>query len=91
MGNEEEYINRQQAKLSLHRRLEIEAFEGGSSIIPLFTQQKRIRQLNTLRLMYAQRRWETLYDDREHNRLRQAIISQLEINNRSRYDITVNE
>ena len=82
LGCEEEYINRRQAELDLHRRLELEALDGAPSIVPLFTQQKRIRQLNSFCLMYAQRRWETLYNASEHNRLRQAIISQLEINNR---------
>ena len=42
LGCEEEYINRRQAELDLHRRLELEALDGAPSIVPLFTQQKRI-------------------------------------------------
>ena len=80
MGMEEEFVNRREAELSLHRRLETEALDGTARLVSLFTQQKRMQHLNSPHLMYAQRRWETLYNSVEHNRLRQAIISQLEKN-----------
>ena len=91
LGTEEEYINRREAELNLHRRLEMEALDGTTHLVSLFTQQKRMRRLNTLRLMYAQRRWETLYDSLEHNRLRQAIICQLERNKEFYSNIDENE
>ena len=80
MGTEEEVVNRREAELSLHRRLETEALDGTARLVSLFTQQKRMQHLNSPHLMYAQRRWETLYNSVEHNRLRQAIICQLKKN-----------
>jgi Plant transposon protein len=80
ISQEEEDIDRREAELALHRRIEEEILEDGNAIVSLHMQQRAMPTLNTARLMYAQRRWETLYNDVEHDRLRKAIMVQLEAN-----------
>jgi hypothetical protein len=78
---EEEDVDRREAELELHRRLENEAFrDEDGDIVPLFQQQRSIPRLNNRRLMYSHQRWESLYNPEEHGRLRDAIMRQLEIN-----------
>ena len=72
---EEDDVDRRTAEMELHRRLDTEL--NNESIIPIYQQQKLNRSQLTRLQEYAHRRWETLYDVEEHNRLREAIITHL--------------
>lgn len=70
---EQLHVNRRVAEMDLHRRL------NQSNSIDCEERDKGV--LDTLRFHYAQRRWECLYDNEEHHRLREACMEQLHMNN----------
>ena len=77
---DEEFVERRAAELNLHRQIEQTLLRDGE------TGNLRLDNLHmdprflTLRQQCAERRWGSLYDPIEHNKLRQAIISQLAAN-----------
>jgi hypothetical protein len=74
-----EYVQRQEAEIDLHRRLQ-EEFYDGPAINVAGNNYKHERQLFDLRQEAVNRRWDTLHDTSEHFRLREAIVRELNNN-----------
>ena len=81
---EGEAVERAEAELLLHQRLEEtfvpDAEERNLHLLHL----RNDREFMTLRQKCAQERWTSLYDPVEHVKLREAIMDQLETNSRLR-------
>ena len=71
-----EYVQRQEAELDLHHRLQ-EEFYDDPAINVSGNNYKNERQLFDLRQEAVNRRWDMLDDSTEHFRLREAIIREL--------------
>ena len=75
-SHEEDEVDRRIAELEalqvLEERLEMD------NVVPLYIQQRSSRKLRNQCLLYAQKRWEGLYDPMEHARLCAAIIEHLQ-------------
>ena len=75
-SHEVDEVDRHIAELEALRVLE-EQLEM-NNVEPLYVQQRSSRKLRNQCLLYAQKRWEGLYDPIEHLRLRTAIIDHLQ-------------
>jgi hypothetical protein len=72
---EQEHVNRRVAEMELHKNL-----YGINTDERLHRHNEDVANaatLKSLRFQYVQRRWECLYDAKEHRRLRNAILNQI--------------
>ena len=73
---EQAYVNRRVAEMNLHAQMGYDTMTRHHDT-RISDQERKV--LESLRLQYVQRRWECLYDAIEHARLRQAIMSELQV------------